>query len=165
MEQIIAQKSQQKIRNNLLKFVISEFKKDDAVRMGTKEPTDEQVIKYFTKLIEDNKKVMEKLDNKSDRYETLDNENSILTSFLPQEVEGEELLFICEGIADQIRLNQMKQMGQAMSALSAATKGKLVNKGNASAIFRKLITEHPRGPEYEVETFEAKESSVKIQRG
>lgn len=136
-EMTIAMKERQKIRRDILRFVISESN-ILAVRQN-KPVTEDQVVKVIAKIIEKNEESIGYLSKTPEdfRYENLKEENSVLTSLMPKSMSLEETVVILSEIKD-IKTVEKEGMaiGLAMKFLKESGRKDFDNKTVNEAVKR-----------------------------
>ena len=117
-----ALKSKDKIRISTYRLILSSIKDLDILnRSGPnkKETDDEDIKKLLKKMMKQRAESIDiyKKNNRSDLLEIEQNEFSILSSFLPKQLDDEETKLICSELITKIGANSIKDMGKVMGEL------------------------------------------------
>ena len=117
-----ALKSQDKIKISTYRLILSSIKDLDILnRSGPnkKETDDEDIKKLLKKMMKQRAESIDiyKKNNRSDLLEIEQNEFSILSSFLPKQLDDEETKLICSELITKIGANSIKDMGKVMGEL------------------------------------------------
>ena len=117
-----ALKSKEKNKISTYRLILSGIKDIDiANRSGpNKKDTDEDDIKkLLKKMIKQRSESIEiyKKNNRSDLLEVEENENKILSIYLPKQLSEEEVRNICEDIIKKTNSSSIKDMGKIMGEL------------------------------------------------
>jgi len=117
-----ALKSKEKNKISTYRLILSGIKDlDIANRSGSnKKDTDENDIKkLLKKMIKQRSESIEiyKKNNRSDLLEVEENENKILSIYLPKQLSEEEVRNICEDIIKKTNSSSIKDMGKIMGEL------------------------------------------------
>lgn len=91
-----------------------------------KQIDDEQVIEILAKEVKQRREaILEfKKGNRQDLVDDTENEIKILLSYLPQQLNEEEISEIVHKAVNEIGANSIKDMGKVMAAIMPKTKGK-----------------------------------------
>jgi uncharacterized protein YqeY len=117
-----ALKSKDKIKISTYRLILSSIKDlDIANRSGpNKKDTDEEDIKkLLKKMVKQRAESIEiyKKNNRTDLLEVEQNEQEILTAFLPKQLGEEETKKICAEVISKLGANSVKDMGKVMGEL------------------------------------------------
>ena len=117
-----ALKAKDKSKISTYRLILSSIKDLDITnRSGPnkKETDDEDIKKLLKKMVKQRAESIEiyKKNNRTDLLEVEQNENDILTSFLPKQLSEEETKKICEQIISKTGAASIKDMGKVMGAL------------------------------------------------
>ena len=117
-----ALKSKDKIKISTYRLILSSIKDLDILnRSGPnkKETDDEDIKKLLKKMMKQRAESIDiyKKNNRSDLLEIEQNEFSILSSFLPKQLDDEETKLICSELITKIGANSIKDMGKVMGEL------------------------------------------------
>ena len=117
-----ALKSKDKNKISTYRLILSSIKDLDIVnRSGPnkKETDDEDIKKLLKKMVKQRAESIDiyKKNNRTDLLEIEQNENDILTSFLPKQLNEEETKKICADVILKIGANSLKDMGKVMGEL------------------------------------------------
>jgi uncharacterized protein YqeY len=117
-----ALKAKDKSKISTYRLILSSIKDLDITnRSGPnkKETDDEDIKKLLKKMVKQRAESIEiyKRNNRTDLLEVEQNENDILTSFLPKQLSEEETKKICEQIISKTGAASIKDMGKVMGAL------------------------------------------------
>ena len=124
-----------------LRLVLSAIK-DVKIQKKVKEGSlkDEEVIGVLKKMIKQRNDSCEAY-KKAGRDDLLNNEKNeikIISEFLPNQLNEEETLKLCEEIIKNTQASSMKDMGKVMGVLKAKH-GNVLDFSNVSKILKKLI--------------------------
>ena len=106
-----------------------------------REITDQDVDAMCRRMIKQTGETLEgsiKAANDPQRTELLDKQVEILESYLPKQVEGEELISLIEKVLSETDATSKKDMGAVMSALNAATGGNFDKRAAATELSKRL---------------------------
>ncbi len=106
-----------------------------------REITDADVDAMCRRMIKQTRETLEgsiKAANDTQRTELLTKQVEILESYLPKQVEGEELISLIDKVLAETGATSKKDMGAVMSALNAATGGNLDKRAAASELGKRL---------------------------
>ena len=136
-----ALKNKDKNVNPTLRLVISAIK-DVKIQKKVKEGSlkDEEVIGVLKKMIKQRNDSCEAY-KKAGRDDLLNNEKNeikIISEFLPNQLNEEETLKLCEEIIKNTQASSMKDMGKVMCVLKAKH-GNVLDFSNVSKILKKLV--------------------------
>ena len=117
-----ALKSKDKNKISTYRLILSGIKDlDIANRSGPnkKDTDDEDIKKLLKKMIKQRSESIEiyKKNNRSDLLEVEENENKILSEYLPKQLSENEVTKICQDIINKIGANSVKDMGKIMGEL------------------------------------------------
>ena len=117
-----ALKSKDKIKISTYRLILSSIKDVDIInRSGPnkKETDDEDVKKLLKKMMKQRAESIEiyKKNNRSDLLEIEQNEFNILSSFLPKQLNDEEIKKICKETISKLGANSIKDMGKVIGEL------------------------------------------------
>ena len=117
-----ALKSKDKSKISTYRLILSSIKDLDILnRSGPnkKETDDEDIKKLLKKMMKQRAESIDiyKKNNRSDLLEIEQNEFSILSSFLPKQLDDEETKLICSELITKIGANSIKDMGKVMGEL------------------------------------------------
>ena len=117
-----ALKSKDKIKISTYRLILSGIKDlDIANRSGPnkKDTDDEDIKKLLKKMIKQRSESIEiyKKNNRKDLLEIEQNETTVLTQYLPKQLNEEETRKICEKIASKLGASSLKDMGKVMGEL------------------------------------------------
>ena len=117
-----ALKSKDKIKISTYRLILSSIKDlDIANRSGPnkKDTDDEDIKKLLKKMVKQRAESIEiyKKNNRTDLLEVEQNEQEILTAFLPKQLGEEETKKICAKVISKLGANSVKDMGKVMGEL------------------------------------------------
>ena len=117
-----ALKSKDKNKISTYRLILSGIKDlDIANRSGPnkKDTDDEDIKKLLKKMIKQRSESIEiyKKNNRSDLLEVEENENKILSEYLPKQLSENEVTKICQDVIKKIGANSVKDMGKIMGEL------------------------------------------------
>ena len=117
-----ALKSKDKIKISTYRLILSSIKDlDIANRSGPnkKDTDDEDIKKLLKKMVKQRAESIEiyKNNNRTDLLEVEQNEQEILTAFLPKQLGEEETKKICAEVISKLGANSVKDMGKVMGEL------------------------------------------------
>ena len=117
-----ALKSKDKIKISTYRLILSSIKDlDIANRSGPnkKETVDEDIKKLLKKMMKQRTESIDiyKKNNRSDLLEIEQNEFNILSSFLPKQLNDEDIKKICEETISKLGASSIKDMGKVMGEL------------------------------------------------
>ena len=117
-----ALKSRNKIEISTYRLILSSIKDlDISNRSGPnkKETNDEDIKKLIKKMIKQRSESIEvyKKNNRQDLLEVEENEQKILASYLPKQLNDEETKEICSVAVQKLGANSIKDMGKVMGEL------------------------------------------------
>ena len=117
-----ALKSKDKNKISTYRLILSGIKDlDIANRSGPnkKDTDDEDIKKLLKKMIKQRSESIEiyKKNNRSDLLEVEENENKILSEYLPKQLSENEVTKICQDVINKIGANSVKDMGKIMGEL------------------------------------------------
>ena len=117
-----ALKSKDKIKISTYRLILSSIKDlDISNRSGPnkKETDDEDIKKLLKKMMKQRAESIDiyKKNNRSDLLEIEQNEFNILSSFLPKQLNDEDIKKICEETISKLGANSIKDMGKVMGEL------------------------------------------------
>ena len=117
-----ALKSKDKIKISTYRLILSSIKDlDISNRSGPnkKETDDEDIKKLLKKMMKQRAESIDiyKNNNRSDLLEIEQNELNILSSFLPKQLNDEDIKKICEETISKLGANSIKDMGKVMGEL------------------------------------------------
>mgnify|MGYP001399633363 FL=1 len=117
-----ALKSKEKNKISTYRLILSGIKDIDiANRSGPnkKDTDDDDIKKLLKKMIKQRSESIEiyKKNNRSDLLEVEENENKILSIYLPKQLSEEEVRNICEDIIKKTNSSSIKDMGKIMGEL------------------------------------------------
>jgi uncharacterized protein YqeY len=117
-----ALKSKDKTKISTYRLILSSIKDlDISNRSGPskKETDDDDIKKLLKKMVKQRAESIEiyKKNNRNDLLEIEQNENEIITNFLPKQLSEEDTKKICEAIIAKLGANSIKDMGKVMGAL------------------------------------------------
>jgi len=117
-----ALKSKDKSKISTYRLILSGVKDlDISNRSGPnkKETDDEDIKKLLKKMIKQRAESIEiyKKNNRQDLLEVEENEQNILSSYLPKQLNDEDTKKICEDIASKLGAESIKDMGKVMGEL------------------------------------------------
>ena len=139
-----ALKSKEKNKISTYRLILSGIKDlDIANRSGSnKKDTDENDIKkLLKKMIKQRSESIEiyKKNNRSDLLEVEENENKILSIYLPKQLSEEEVRNICEDIIKKTNSSSIKDMGKIMGELKK-THADEIDFALAGKLLKKLLS-------------------------
>ncbi len=124
-----------------LRLVLSAIK-DVKIQKKVKEGPlkDEEVIGVLKKMIKQRNDSCEayKKAGRDDLFNNEKNEIKVISEFLPNQLNEEETLKICEEIIKNTQASSMKDMGKVMGVLKAKH-GNVLDFSNVSKILKKLL--------------------------
>ena len=117
-----ALKAKDKNKISTYRLILSGIKDlDIANRSGPnkKDTDDEDIKKLLKKMIKQRSESIEiyKKNNRSDLLEVEENENKILSEYLPKQLSENEVTKICQDVINKIGANSVKDMGKIMGEL------------------------------------------------
>ena len=117
-----ALKSKDKIKISTYRLILSSIKDLDILnRSGPnkKETDDEDIKKLLKKMMKQRTESIDiyKKNNRSDLLEIEQNEFNILSSFLPKQLNDEDIKKICEETISKLGASSIKDMGKVMGEL------------------------------------------------
>ena len=117
-----ALKSRNKIEISTYRLILSSIKDlDISNRSGPnkKETNDEDIKKLIKKMIKQRSESIEvyKKNNRQDLLEVEENEQKILASYLPKQLNDEETKEICSAAVQKLGANSIKDMGKVIGEL------------------------------------------------
>ena len=138
-----ALKSRNKIEISTYRLILSSIKDlDISNRSGPnkKETNDEDIKKILKKMIKQRSESIEiyKQNNRQDLLEVEENEQKILTSYLPKQLNDEETKKICNEVVQKLGVNSIKDMGKAMGELKKQYSDSL-DFSKAGSILKELL--------------------------
>ena len=139
-----ALKSKEKNKISTYRLILSGIKDlDIANRSGSnKKDTDENDIKkLLKKMIKQRSESIEiyKKNNRSDLLEVEENENKILSIYLPKQLSEEEVINICQDIIKKTNSSSLKDMGKIMGELKK-THADEIDFSLAGKLLKKLLS-------------------------
>ena len=139
-----ALKSKEKNKISTYRLILSGIKDlDIANRSGSnKKDTDENDIKkLLKKMIKQRSESIEiyKKNNRSDLLEVEENENKILSIYLPKQLSEEEVINICQDIIKKTNSSSLKDMGKIMGELKK-THADEIDFALAGKLLKKLLS-------------------------
>ena len=138
-----ALKSKDKIKISTYRLILSSIKDLDILnRSGPnkKETDDEDIKKLLKKMMKQRAESIDiyKKNNRSDLLEIEQNEFSILSSFLPKQLDDEETKLICSELITKIGANSIKDMGKVMGELKKSHSDE-VDFAKAGSMIKELL--------------------------
>ena len=138
-----ALKSKDKNKISTYRLILSSIKDLDIInRSGPnkKETDDEDIKKLLKKMMKQRIESIDiyKKNNRSDLLEIEQNEFSILSSFLPKQLNEEETKKICEKIISKLGANSIKDMGKVMGELKKQHADE-IDFSKAGALLKQLL--------------------------
>ena len=117
-----ALKAKDKIKISTYRLILSSIKDLDIInRSGPnkKETDDEDIKKLLKKMVKQRAESIDiyKKNNRTDHLESEQNENNILTGFLPKQLNEEETKKICGEMISKLGANSIKDMGKVIGEL------------------------------------------------
>jgi len=103
--------------------------------------TDQDVDAMCKRMIKQTRETLEgsiKAANDPQRTELLNKQVEILESYLPKQLEGEELIALIDKVLAETGATSKKDMGAVMAALNAATGGNLDKRTAAAEVGKRL---------------------------
>jgi uncharacterized protein YqeY len=134
-----ALKAHDKTRLLILRQWHSEIK--DIEVNERREISEQDVDDMLKRLIKQTKETLEgslKAGNNAERTATLQEQVAILESYLPKQLDGEELAALVQQTVSELGASSKKDMGRVMGALTKATGGNF-NKAHAAAQLNTLL--------------------------
>lgn len=134
----VAMKEKDTIRKNtiqLLRTAILQLEKDEKI-----EVTDEKALEVVASQVKKRKSSLPEYE-KSGRQDLVDEllkEIDVLMSYLPKQLNDEELMKIVDEVISELQATSMKDMGKIMSAIVPRIKGRADNKRISSMVKQKL---------------------------
>ena len=138
-----ALKSKDKNKISTYRLILSSIKDLDIVnRSGPnkKETDDEDIKKLLKKMVKQRAESIDiyKKNNRTDLLEVEQNEDDILTSFLPKQLSEEETKKICGDVISKIGANSLKDMGKVMGELKK-THADEIDFSKAGSMIKELL--------------------------
>lgn len=119
-----ALRAHDKPRVSILRMVKNEI--DVREKEGKKELTDDEVTASFKKVLKQTGETLEgsiKAGTNAERTASLQEQVDILTGYLPAQVEGDELVALCEQVLAENAIAEKRDMGRAIGLVVAQTGG------------------------------------------
>lgn len=135
----MALKAQDKDRLSILRQWHCEIKNIEVNER--REITDQDVDAMCRRMIKQTGETLEgsiKAANDPQRTELLSKQVEILESYLPRQVEGEELMALIDKVLAETGATSRKDMGAVMTALNAATGGNFDKRSTAAELGKRL---------------------------
>ena len=138
-----ALKSKDKTKISTYRLILSSIKDlDISNRSGPnkKETDDEDIKKLLKKMVKQRAESIDiyKKNNRNDLLEVEQNENNIITNFLPQQLTDEETKKICEETISSLGANSIKDMGKVMGELKKKYADE-IDFAKAGALLKQLL--------------------------
>ena len=138
-----ALKSKDKIKISTYRLILSSIKDLDILnRSGPnkKETDDEDIKKLLKKMMKQRTESIDiyKKNNRSDLLEIEQNEFNILSSFLPKQLNDEDIKKICEETISKLGANSIKDMGKVMGELKKKHADE-IDFSKAGALLKQLL--------------------------
>ena len=138
-----ALKSKDKNKISTYRLILSSIKDLDIVnRSGPnkKETDDDDIKKLLKKMVKQRAESIDiyKKNNRTDLLEVEQNEYDILTSFLPKQLNEDEIKKICADVISKIGANSLKDMGKVMGELKK-THADEIDFSKAGSIIKELL--------------------------
>ena len=138
-----ALKSKDKIKISTYRLILSSIKDlDISNRSGPnkKETDDEDVKKLLKKMMKQRAESIDiyKKNNRSDLLEIEQNEFNILSSFLPKQLNDEDIKKICEETISKLGASSIKDMGKVMGELKKKHADE-IDFSKAGALLKQLL--------------------------
>ena len=139
-----ALKSKEKNKISTYRLILSGIKDIDiANRSGPnkKDTDDDDIKKLLKKMIKQRSESIEiyKKNNRSDLLEVEENENKILSIYLPKQLSEEEVINICQDIIKKTNSSSLKDMGKIMGELKK-THADEIDFSLAGKLLKKLLS-------------------------
>ena len=139
-----ALKSKEKKKISTYRLILSGIKDIDiANRSGPnkKDTDDDDIKKLLKKMIKQRSESIEiyKKNNRSDLLEVEENENKILSIYLPKQLSEEEVTNICKDIIKKTNSSSLKDMGKIMGELKK-THADEIDFSLAGKLLKKLLS-------------------------
>ena len=139
-----ALKSKEKNKISTYRLILSGIKDIDiANRSGPnkKDTDDDDIKKLLKKMIKQRSESIEiyKKNNRSDLLEVEENENKILSIYLPKQLSEEEVINICQDIIKKTNSSSLKDMGKIMGELKK-THADEIDFALAGKLLKKLLS-------------------------
>ena len=139
-----ALKSKEKNKISTYRLILSGIKDIDiANRSGPnkKDTDDDDIKKLLKKMIKQRSESIEiyKKNNRSDLLEVEENENKILSIYLPKQLSEEEVTNICQDIIKKTNSSSLKDMGKIMGELKK-THADEIDFALAGKLLKKLLS-------------------------
>ena len=117
-----ALKAKDKTKISTYRLILSSIKDLDILNRSSldkKETDDEDIKKLLKKMVKQRAESIDiyKKNNRSDLLEIEQNEFNILSSFLPKQLNDEDIKKICEETISKLGASSIKDMGKVMSEL------------------------------------------------
>ncbi|MFR1640196.1 MAG: GatB/YqeY domain-containing protein [Eggerthellaceae bacterium] len=138
-------KAKDKVRLSILRQVHGEIKNIEVNERRAIEDAD--VDAMLKRLIKQTKETLDgsiKANNDQERTDTLTEQVSILESYLPKQVSGDELSALIDEVLDETGASTKKDMGRVMGALTQKTGGNFDKAEAASSWARSWPSSPPR---------------------
>ena len=138
-----ALKSKDKIKISTYRLILSSIKDlDISNRSGPnkKETDDEDIKKLLKKMMKQRTESIDiyKKNNRSDLLEIEQNEFNILSSFLPKQLNDEDIKKICEETISKLGASSIKDMGKVMGELKKKHADE-IDFSKAGALLKELL--------------------------
>ena len=134
-----AMKAKDSVRRDILRQVNGEVKNIEVDER--REPTEEDVNNMLKRVIKQTRETLEasiKAANNQERTDLLQQQVDILESYLPKQLDGEELKAMVLEVVEQTGASVKKDMGKVMGALNQRTGGNF-NKAAAAQLLQELL--------------------------
>ena len=134
-----AMKAKDKVRLSILRQVHGEIKNIEVNERRAIEDAD--VDAMLKRLIKQTKETLDgsiKANNDQERTDTLAEQVSILESYLPKQVSGDELVALIDEVLTETGASSKKDMGRVMGALTQKTGGNFDKATAAKELSQKL---------------------------
>ena len=115
-------KNKEKTRVSTLRLMLAAIKDRDIANRNSENQAvikDDEIVKALRKMLKQRKESAEiyKKNNREDLFKIEDQEIKIITTFLPQQLSGEEIRQICEKTVKSVGATSSKDIGKVMGML------------------------------------------------
>lgn len=136
---VTAMKSQDKFKTSVLRMLKSELKKEEINKKHTL--SDEETIAVIKKQVKIRNTSIEeyKKYNKTEEIKNLELENSILSSYLPEELSKEQLEEVITEVFNDLKPTSIKDIGRVLKEISSRV-GSKADMSKVSAIVKEKLS-------------------------
>ncbi|HSM19538.1 MAG TPA: GatB/YqeY domain-containing protein [Hyphomicrobiales bacterium] len=136
--------AQDKRRMATLRLINAAIKdRDIAARSGGREGvSDDEILEILAKMIKQRKESAQTYEEagRLDLAQQEREETEIIASFLPRQLDEEEMTSACREVVEDVGAESLKDMGKCMGALKERYAGRM-DFGKASTLVKKILSE------------------------